>query len=274
MDQAPNLRIAALQLNSQENVQENLSQCARLVRQAAERGAQLIVLPENFALLGAESRKREVAERLGDTQAPIQRALCKMAEQLRVTLVAGGMPELSSDPKRPFNTLVVIRPDGGIAATYRKIHLFDVDLPDGTRLSESAATSAGSEPRVVEVDGFKLGLSICYDLRFPELYRRLVDLGAEVLLVPAAFTLTTGKDHWHALLRARAIEAQCWVVAAAQWGRHPEGRASYGHALIVDPWGVVVAECSDGIGLACADIDAALTQRVRRAVPSLQHRRL
>jgi predicted amidohydrolase len=152
--------------------------------------------------------------------------------------------------------------------------LFDVDLPDGTELRESSHTSSGAEPVVVEVAGFKVGLSICYDLRFPELYRALVSRGAEVLVVPAAFTLLTGKDHWHVLLRARAIEAQSWVIAAAQWGTHPKGRTTYGHSLVIDPWGCVVAECSDRVGLVVADLDRGYLELVRKRLPSLCHRRL
>jgi predicted amidohydrolase len=268
------LRAAAVQLNSQEDVAGNLSQCREQVRAAAERGARLIVLPENFAYLGPEPGKRDHAERLGDTSAPIQSALTSMAREASAVIVAGGFPERSPDPDRPYNTCAAFGPDGELFGAYRKIHMFDVDLPDGTKLSESAATSAGAEPVVLDVLGFKLGLSVCYDIRFPELYRALVDRGAEVLLVPAAFTLQTGKDHWHVLLRARAIEAQSWLIAAAQWGRHPKGRASYGHALIADPWGTIVAECSDGVGVAVADIDHGYTDRVRESLPSLKHRRL
>jgi deaminated glutathione amidase len=268
------LRIAAVQLNSQEDVQENLAACRRQVRAAAERGAGIVVLPENFAYLGPEPGKREHAERLGDFSAPIQAALGELAEQHQVLLVAGGFPEKSDDPSRPFNTCAVIDRNREVLGAYRKIHMFDVSLSDGTVLSESAATCAGTEPVVVDAHGLRLGLSVCYDLRFPELYRALVDRGADVLLVPAAFTLQTGKDHWHVLLRARAIESQCWLVAAAQWGRHPKGRASYGHALIVDPWGTIVAECSDGTGVAVADLDLDYTKRVRQSVPSLLHRRL
>jgi predicted amidohydrolase len=184
------------------------------------------------------------------------------------------MPEKSSDPARPFNACVVFRDDGSVGAVYRKIHLFDVDIADGARYAESAGTSPGDRAVIVPIGERVIGLSICYDLRFPELYRKLVDLGADVLVVPAAFTLHTGKDHWHALLRARAIESQCWVLAAAQFGRHPRERSTYGHSLIVDPWGTVVAECSDGPGVAVADIDAELTARVRAKLPSLAHRRL
>jgi deaminated glutathione amidase len=268
------LRVAAVQLNSQEDLGANLEQCRRWTELAASRGAEVVVLPENFAYLGAETGKRAIAERLGDSSRPIQAALFDLASKHHVTVVAGGFPESSEDPDKPYNTCIVIDPDGAVSASYRKIHLFDVDLPDGTKLLESEAVSAGVEPVVVEVSGFKLGLSICYDLRFPELYRALVERGAEVLLVPAAFTLQTGKDHWHVLLRARAIESQTWVVAAAQWGRHPRDRASYGHSLIVDPWGTVVAEASDRAGVVLADLDREYIRRVRRAVPCLEHRRL
>ena len=157
---------------------------------------------------------------------------------------------------------------------YRKIHLFDVDLADGTTLRESAGVEAGTEVVVTDTAFGKLGLTVCYDVRFPELYRAIVDKGAIAITVPAAFTLTTGKDHWHVLLRARAIESQCYVIAAAQIGKHFGTRVSYGHALICDPWGTIVAECSDGPGYAIAGIDHATIERIRAALPSLRHRKL
>jgi predicted amidohydrolase len=270
----PRLRIAALQLSSQESLAQNLEQVDALVARAAASGAELVVLPENFAYMGPESGKRSLAERLGDEAAPIQSALRRLAQRHRLGLIAGGFPERSADADRPYNTSAYFTPSGELAATYRKIHLFDVDLGKHGTLCESANTSPGSEVVTLRSGGFGVGLSICYDLRFPELYRRLVDGGAEVLTVPAAFTLYTGKDHWHVLLRARAIESQCYVVAAAQWGKHPEGRATYGHALIADPWGTVIAEASDCIGLVCADIERSFLNDVRSRVPSLQHRRL
>jgi predicted amidohydrolase len=198
--------------------------------------------------------------------------LSSLAKAHAVTIVGGGMPELNPDTDVPFNTAVVFDERGVLIASYRKIHLFDVDLADGTVLKESACTAPGSEPVVVSVGGFGVGLSICYDVRFPELYRRLVDAGAELLLVPAAFTLHTGKDHWHVLLRARAIEAQCYVAAAAQWGKHPLGRTTYGHSLIADPWGTVVAECSDGMGCALARVEGNKLEDLRASLPSLKHR--
>lgn len=268
------LRVAAVQLSSHADVSHNLQVCQELVSLAAARGAELVVLPENFAYLGPDGGRRQIAERLADPDAPIQHALSRMARDFGLTLVGGGFPEASRDPERPFNTCVVISPTGQILASYRKIHLFDVQLSAASALQESAACLAGDEPVVVPVGGFQLGLSICYDLRFPELYRALVDRGADVLLVPAAFTMQTGKDHWHVLARARAIEAQSWVVAPNQWGRHSGGRVSYGHSVIIDPWGTIVAECSDRVGLALADIDRELLGSVRHRLPSLQHRRL
>jgi len=268
------LRVAAIQLSSQENLEDNLAEVSGLVLRAAESGAKLVVLPENFAFLGAEADKRALAERLGDLGAPIQGTLSRLARECSLTLVAGGFPEASGEPLKPFNTCAVFGPDGALLASYRKIHLFDVELPDGSSLLESSAVSPGSEPVVVDIGGFRVGLSVCYDLRFPELYRALIDRGAEVLLVPAAFTLQTGKDHWHLLLRARAVESQSWVIAAAQWGRHPKNRASYGHSLIVDPWGLVVADCSDRVGYVVADLDRDYLESIRSRFPALTHRRL
>jgi predicted amidohydrolase len=266
--------VAAVQLSSQSRVAENLATCAELCAAAASKGASLVVLPENFAFMGPESERGNHAEVLGDVDAPIQRALSSLARRHGVFVVGGGMPERSDDPERPYNTAVVFDSAGTLVGKYRKIHLFDVDLSDGTTLRESASTTAGAEPSLVRVADFAVGLSICYDLRFPELYRALVRLGAEILLAPAAFTLHTGKDHWHVLLRARAIEAQCYVVAAAQWGKHPLGRTTYGHAMVVDPWGTVIAECSDGRGFALATIDASRLTSVRTSLPSLEHRKL
>ncbi len=266
------LNVAVVQLNSQADVAQNLEQARGQVRRAKARGAELVVLPENFAFFGSEAEKRPLAEALSD--GPISRALADMARESSVYLVGGGFPERSGDPERPHNTLLVVGPDGSHLATYRKIHLFDVELGAGGSYLESAATTAGGAVVVVDIAGFKLGLSICYDLRFPELYRALVDRGAEALLVPAAFTLHTGKDHWHALLRARAIESQAFVLAAAQQGTHPGGKQTYGHALIADPWGTVIAEAADGVGVTTAIIERGRLDAVRRSLPSLRHRKL
>jgi predicted amidohydrolase len=202
-----------------------------------------------------------------------------MAREWRVWIVAGGMPEASGDPARPFNTSLLVAPDGRVVARYRKIHLFDVDLADGTKHLESGATSPGTGPVIAEVTPsggapVKLGMTVCYDVRFPELYRALVGGGARIVTVPAAFTVTTGRDHWHVLLRARAIENQVFVLAPAQHGKHPKGRSTYGKSLIVDPWGDVLAQAAEGEGFATARLDFAAQDRVRASLPVLQHRRL
>jgi predicted amidohydrolase len=268
------MHVAVVQLGSQDDVALNLARVRHWVAQAAAAGAQLVTLPENFAFMGEEARKRELAERLdGAFPGPILAALADAAAAHGVWVLGGGMPEKSDDPARPYNTSVLVDPKGNVAATYRKVHLFDVSLPDGTSLRESAATSAGGEPVTTEVLGVRVGLSICYDLRFPELYRRLVDQGARIVTVPSAFTLTTGKDHWHPLLRARAIENQVYVVAPAQHGKHPRGRQTYGKSLVVDPWGEVVAQCMEGEGFAVARLDFEYQDRVRTSLPSLLHRK-
>ncbi len=268
------MRVAVVQLNSQDTVAENLVRVRHWLAQAAAAGAKLVALPENFAFFGEEAQKRELAERLdGAFPGPILAALAEAAAKHGVWIVGGGMPERSDDPARPYNTAVLVDPKGQVAASYRKVHLFDVSLPDGTSYRESAATSAGSEPVTAEVLGVRVGLSVCYDVRFPELYRRLVDQGARIVTVPAAFTLTTGKDHWHALLQARAIENQVYVMAPAQHGKHPRGRQTYGKSIIVDPWGEVIAQCSEGEGVATAHLDFAYQDRVRTSLPSLLHRK-
>ncbi len=267
------IEVAAVQLNTQDDLATNLSTARSLVLDAARRGARLVVLPENLAYMGPEDGKRAVAQPLEPGHA-IFESLAMAATDADAWVIAGGVPEQSHDPRRPYNTCAVFAPDGTIAAKYRKIHLFDVDLPDGTRIAESDANLAGDEPVVVDVDGFKVGLSICYDLRFPELYRRLIDMGAEIIVIPAAFTLTTGKDHWHVLVRARAIENQVYAIAPGQWGRHPKGRTTYGKSIVVDPWGEVIAQCSEGEGLCRATLHRSYLVQVRTSLPSVAHRRL
>jgi predicted amidohydrolase len=271
------LTVAAIQLSSQDDVASNLGQCQKWVERAAQAGATFVVLPENFAFFGADEARLRLAEPLlasGTQAAPIQRALAQWARELGITLVGGGMPTVSGDPARPFNTAVVFGPEGRLLAHYHKVHLFDVALADGTTLSESAKTAPGKALSTVGVQGFEVGLSICYDVRFPELYRGLIDAGAEVLVVPAAFTLHTGKDHWTPLLQARAIESQAWLIAAAQWGQHPGGRRCYGHSMVIDPWGAIVAQSPDRPGFVIATIDHDYQKQVRESLPSLQHRRL
>ena len=267
------LRVGAVQMCSTADLTSNLATCRSLVDRAVADGARLVVLPECFAFLGRGERdKLAIAERL-DTGGPILDTLRDLATRHQVWLVGGGTPEsVDGDPQRTYNTAIVVDPTGIVAARYRKIHLFDVDIPGGATLRESDATRAGDECVVVEIDGARVGLSICYDVRFPELYRHLVKThGADVVLVPAAFTAHTGEAHWHLLLRARAVENQAWVVAAAQWGRHDDRRESYGHTIVVDPWGTVVAERAEGDGVLVATLDGADVRRRRTQMPCLDH---
>lgn len=266
-------RVAAIQMTSTADVEQNVEAAHALSSEAIADGAQLIALPEGFMHIGPGDGKLQVAERLPGG-GPVLARFSELAATHGVDLILGGFWEKSDDPARVFATDVHIGPDGAVAATYRKLHLFDVELPDGSQIRESDTISAGDTPVVTQTCAGVLGLSICYDLRFPELYRALVDRGATLLAVPAAFTLQTGKDHWHVLLRARAIEAQCYVLAPAQTGVHFGRRASYGHALVCDPWGTVLAECGEGPGYALARVDEAVVERVRASIPCLRHRRL
>ena len=267
------LRVGAVQLCSTPDLPANLAACRALVERAAGGGAQLAVLPECFAFIGrGEGDKMTHAESL-EGGGPILDTLRELATRHGVWIVGGGIPErVPGDEQRAYNTAVVVDPGGALAARYRKIHLFDVDIPGGATLRESDATRAGDELVVVDIGGARVGLTICYDMRFPGLYRQLVkDRGAEVLLVPAAFTAHTGAAHWHLLLRARAVENQAWVVAAAQWGQHNEKRQSFGHSLVIDPWGSVVGELPGGDGVVHATLDAETVKKRRAQMPCLTH---
>ncbi|HEY1554261.1 MAG TPA: carbon-nitrogen hydrolase family protein [Kofleriaceae bacterium] len=268
------LRVGAVQMRSTGDLVQNLTICGALTAQAAAEGAQLVVLPECFALLGrGEAEKLAIAETIELRTGPVMTMLRDLATKHGVWIVGGGTPEVvPADPKRTYNTAVVVDPGGELVARYRKIHLFDVDIPGGAMLRESDATAPGEDLVVVDIAGAPVGLSICYDVRFPELYRRLVtDMGAQVLLVPAAFTAHTGAAHWHLLLRARAVEDQAWVVAAAQWGRHNDKRESFGHTLVVDPWGAVTGERAEGDGVVVATLDGATVEKRRTQMPVLRH---
>jgi predicted amidohydrolase len=267
------LRVGAVQMRSTDDLSANLAAVRDLTARAAADGAQLVVLPECFSFLGrGEGDKLRIAEAV-DGDGPIMGTLRELATKHRTWIIGGGTPErIPGDDKRTFNTAVVVDPSGAVAARYRKIHLFDVDIPGVATLRESDATAPGDELLVVDIAGAPVGVTICYDVRFPELYRRLVkDRGAEVLLVPAAFTARTGAVHWDILLRARAIEDQSWVVAPAQWGRHNEKRESFGHTLISDPWGTVVGEQADGDGVVMATLDGDTVAKRRAQLPSLRH---
>jgi predicted amidohydrolase len=275
------LTVAAVQLTSTEDVEANLAKCTALALAAADAGASLIGLPENFAYLGTDRDHRlSLAEALPGPDlkealaGPILSAMQELARRTGAWLLLGGFPERGSDAAHIRNTSVLLRADGAIAATYRKMHLFDVDVPGGKRFRESETIEAGDAPVVAETPWAPIGLTICYDLRFPELYRALVGRGARLLAVPSAFTLETGKDHWSVLLRARAIENQAYVFAPAQFGHHGGNRRSWGHAMVVDPWGAVLAECGDHDGFALAPVDFDYQDRVRASLPCLSHRKV
>ncbi len=267
-------RIAALQMSSGNDVDANLTRAGELIAEAAADGCALVVLPENFALMPERARdKAKHAERPGD--GPIQTFLSETAKANDVWIVAGSIPLASPESERVYGACPVIARDGTTCGIYRKIHLFDVDLPGGEEsYRESHSMFPGDEPLAVETDIGKVGLTICYDLRFPELYRHLVDEGATIFTVPAAFTRVTGEAHWRSLLRARAIENLAWVIAAGQVGMHPDNRETWGHSMIVDPWGKVLAEQPDGEGVVAADFDPEFVDGLRGKMPALANRRL
>jgi predicted amidohydrolase len=260
-------------MTSVDDLAANLAAADALVREAAARGAQLVALPENFAYLRREGHPIPCAQTLDGE------VVCRLrawARELRLWLVGGSFPEARKDDARVHNTCVCCSPDGEVAAIYRKIHLFDVDLRarGGDAYVESATVAPGGELALFDTPFGAVGLSVCYDLRFPELYRALAQRGARFLAVPSAFTPQTGKDHWEVLLRARAIENQAFVLAPAQCGRHSELRASYGRSLIVDPWGLVIAQAADEPGVIVADCSLDRLEKVRGMLPALAHRRL
>jgi len=262
--------VAAVQLDAGTDWQANLERAEALVVEAARRAARLVVLPEVFSWRGPAAEEAAHAEPI---PGPTSEWAGALARRLEIHLVAGSILE-ANGAGRPFNTSVLVRPDGVIAGRYRKIHLFDVDLPGRVTVRESDTRQGGGEPVTVVTDLGVIGLSVCYDLRFPELYRALTRAGAELVVVPSAFTFPTGAAHWEILLRARAIENQVYVIAPDQCGRSASGGLSYGHSMIVDPWGVPVARATDGEGIIVAEIDREYVQRVRRELPCLDHVKL
>ncbi len=263
--------LGAVQMTSTADRARNLSTAIRLVEEAAGLGAKLVGLPENFAFMGRDEERIATAETLEGLTVS---ALREVARRRGIWIVAGSVAEKVDAPGKTANTSVLVADDGSVAAAYRKIHLFDVNIPDGARYAESETVAPGDQVVLAPTPLGRVGLTVCYDLRFPELYRRLSGLGAEMIFVPAAFTLFTGKDHWEVLLRARAIENLCYVVAPAQVGRHSASRLTYGNAMIVDPWGTVLARCPDGEGVCVARFDRARMERTRQELPALSHRRL
>ncbi|HEY8495339.1 MAG TPA: carbon-nitrogen hydrolase family protein [Myxococcota bacterium] len=266
------MRVAAIQMTSTDDVAANLAAARKFVAEAAGLGATLVALPENFAFLRREGAEIPCAQGL---DGEIVTTLRELAAEHRIWLLGGSFPEAAGDG-RIHNTSVAVDPDGRLAAVYRKIHLFDVDLSaqGGAVYRESERIAPGSEVVSVETPFGGIGLSICYDLRFPELYRALAARGVRFLAVPAAFARETGRDHWEVLLRARAIENQAFVVAAAQVGDHGGGRSSYGRTMIVDPWGLVLARAPDVPGPIVAECRLEEQDRIRAALPALRHRRL
>ncbi len=264
------MRAAAVQLNSTEDADRNLASAERLIREAAASGAGLVVLPEKWNVLGTPEQMSAGAEPLDGPAITTARSL---ARELGVELVAGSITERVEGQAKTSNTCVHIGPDGAIKAVYRKIHMFDVEV-DGVVYAESESEEPGEEIVVSALaDGVELGLSVCYDLRFPELYRILAVRGAEIVSVASAFTLATTRDHWEILLRARAIENQCFVIAANQIGAHPPGNRSGGRSMIVDPWGLVLACARDEETIALADLKLDMLRSIRRRLPSLANRR-
>jgi deaminated glutathione amidase len=263
------MRAAAVQLNSTDDKQRNLEAAERLVHDAAVDGAELIALPEKWNLLGGGEALRAGAEQL---DGPTITAARSWARELGVYLVAGSIAEHRPDHERLFNTSVLIGPDGDVESVYRKIHMFDVNV-GGVAYRESEQEQPGGEIVLAHAGDVPVGMTVCYDLRFPELYRILAVRGARVLVVPSAFTLHTGKDHWEVLLRARAIENSAFVLAPNQIGEAPPHYRSYGRSMILDPWGVVLATASDEECFVAAELDFALQDRIRESLPSLANRR-
>ncbi|HEX8738974.1 MAG TPA: carbon-nitrogen hydrolase family protein [Casimicrobiaceae bacterium] len=262
------MRVAAIQMSSGADVDANLRAADALVAEAAAAGATLAVLPENFALMGAHARDKLAAQER-DGSGPQQDFLAQAARRHRMHLIGGSVPLSSETPDRVWQALLAYGPDGSRTARYDKIHLFrfsDV----GEEYDEARTIVPGGTPACLDAPAGRVGLSICYDLRFPELYRSFGDVA--LIVVPAAFTYRTGEAHWETLLRARAIENQCFVVAAAQTGTHPGGRRTWGHSMVIDPWGVVVASRAEGAGVVIADVDPGRIADVRRRLPALAHR--
>lgn len=263
---------AAIQMDARDDPQTNRTRAVRMIAQAADRGAQFVVLPEMFVFfMGDQNQARKTAEPIpGETSELLQ----EIARRYRIHLVGGSFFEQIPSADRVFNTCLFIGPEGDILGHYRKIHLFEIDAPGEVVRNEADVVAHGTDIVAVETTFGVVGLSICYDLRFPELYRALAARGARIITLPAAFALKTGKDHWEPLIRARAIENQAFVIASAQVGIKPDGYVCYGRSLIVDPWGTVIAQAHDAETVILAELNFDYLERVRRALPALKNRRL
>ncbi len=263
------ISIGVVQLNSGADKQENLEIAEESIRFLAAKGANLVMMPEHFNFLGPESLKRENAEELEGS--PSLDSMRRLAKELQMYIHVGSFLEKRGE--QVYNTGIVFSSTGEMVGLYRKIHLFDVETPGGMKYLESEVVSAGDEVTTFTIGDFVFGMATCYDLRFPELFRVLVQKGVHVFLLPAAFTLQTGRDHWELLLRARAVENLCYVAAAGQWGKAAGGNLSYGRSMIIDPWGIVIAMASDGVGTTLAELDLEKLQEIRAKFPVLEHMR-
>ncbi|MCZ6731123.1 MAG: carbon-nitrogen hydrolase family protein [Gammaproteobacteria bacterium] len=273
MTRKTNNRVAAIQMVSGTDVDANLDEAARLISTAVSAGAEFVVLPENFAIMPTkDAGQLQVMERDGD--GPIQEFLSAQAHQNHVWLVGGSIPLVSSQPSKVRAACLLFNNHGERVARYDKLHLFDVKLDNGEEYSESLTIEPGESVVVVDSPLGRLGLTICYDLRFPELFRQMLDQGAEIFSVPSAFTATTGKVHWEILLRARAIENLAYVIGAGQGGSHSSGRETYGDSIVIDPWGEIINRLARGPGIVIADIDRLRLEKLRRSLPSIEQRRL
>lgn len=261
---------AVCQLTTTEDAEASVASAEAVVGEAAAAGARFVALPENVSFMGPERAKLELAEPI---DGPTFARLAQCAARHDVFLLAGTLPERGPSEERAYNTCVLFGPDGRTLAVYRKIHLFDVALGEGATHVESRTVEAGSAPTLATCALGKIGMTVCYDLRFPDLYRTYFRAGAEVLTVPSAFTVPTGRDHWEVLLRARAIENQAYVIAPAQVGKNAEKRQTYGRSMIIDPWGTVLAQCPDEIGFALATIDLERVRTLRERLPCRDHER-
>ena len=262
---------AAVQMLASDDKAANLAEAERWIREAAQRGARLVVLPEVFIWRGNKKEERYSAETI---PGPTSERLLVLARELSIHLLGGSILEEISGSEKAYNTSLLFGPSGELLASYRKIHLFDVDLANGVSLRESATREYGDSVVAAKTDLCTMGLTVCYDLRFPELYRGLAAKGADLIFVPSAFTAFTGQAHWEPLLRARAIENQVYIIAPDQYGKSPKSFETHGHSMIVDPWGKVIAELPDGPGVITAEIDLDYLAKVRGELPALKHRRL
>jgi len=261
------MTIGLSQMNTGADKTANLAAARSAIRALAARGAELIMLPEHFNFLGPGNLRRENAEPI--QASPSLDMIRREAVDLKVHIHLGSF--LEKDGEKLYNTGVVVNTDGTIVARYRKLHLFDVEIPGGRKYLESKIITPGNEVATFSIGDFVFGMATCYDLRFPELFRRLAYLGAQVLLLPAAYTLQTGRDHWQVLLRARAIENVCWVAAAGQWGAIPPDHLCYGRSMVINPWGLVVAQAADGVTAITAELDLEALREIRARFPVLEH---